>query len=130
MKIGSNTKSKTGWPLSTQLAAQTGVNLKSNLKSTTFELSPGGEVRLLSRPEVMRIVGVTYPTLWAWMRAGTFPRSVVIGGKSAWIASEIEDWLANLPRSRLKGDPDGPTPASKQAPRRHERLCAAAKVEA
>jgi predicted DNA-binding transcriptional regulator AlpA len=130
MKTESNTKSK----ISTQLAAQTGVhlksNLKSNLKSTVFKLSPGGEVRLLSRPEVLSIVGVTYPTIWAWMRAGTFPRSVVIGGKSAWIASEIEDWLANLPRSRLKGDPDGPTPASKQAPRRHERLCAAAKVEA
>jgi predicted DNA-binding transcriptional regulator AlpA len=60
--------------------------------------------RLMSRSEVMDVIGVTSPTLWAWMRAGTFPRSVMMAGKSAWLASEIEAWLTKLPRSRLKGD--------------------------
>jgi predicted DNA-binding transcriptional regulator AlpA len=60
--------------------------------------------RLMCRAEVMDVIGVTSPTLWAWMRAGTFPRSVMLGGKAAWLASEVEAWLTKLPRSRLKGD--------------------------
>ena len=62
------------------------------------------EVRLLSKPEVMDRVGVTYPTIWSWMRAGTFPRSRVLGGKTAWIESEVDAWIAALPVRRLKGD--------------------------
>jgi prophage regulatory protein len=60
--------------------------------------------RLLLKGEVLARVRVSYPTLWSWMVAGEFPRSVKIGGKSAWYESEVEDWLANLTRSRLKGD--------------------------
>jgi predicted DNA-binding transcriptional regulator AlpA len=72
---------------------------------------PGGNLRrLMFRAEVLELLGVTNPTLWAWMRSGFFPRSVDIGSKRAWIASEVESWLARLPRSRLKGD----TPLSEQ----------------
>jgi predicted DNA-binding transcriptional regulator AlpA len=60
--------------------------------------------RLLSKREALAIVGVSYPTLWSMMRAGTFPRSRVVGGKSMWLSSEIETWLAALPVRRLKGD--------------------------
>jgi prophage regulatory protein len=60
--------------------------------------------RLLSKYEVMTITGMSYPTLWAWMRAGKFPRSRIVGGKSMWLSSEIEAWLAGLPRRPLKGD--------------------------
>jgi predicted DNA-binding transcriptional regulator AlpA len=59
---------------------------------------------LLSKREVLAVVGVTYPTLWAWMRAGTFPRSRVVGGKSKWLSTEIEAWMTDLPVRRLKGD--------------------------
>jgi hypothetical protein len=31
--------------------------------------------RLMGKPEVLRITGVTFPTLWRWMKAGKFPRS-------------------------------------------------------
>jgi prophage regulatory protein len=65
--------------------------------------------RLLSKREVLEIVSVSYPTLWSMMRAGTFPRSRVVGGKSMWLSSEIEAWLAALPVRQLKGDePSGP----------------------
>jgi predicted DNA-binding transcriptional regulator AlpA len=30
-------------------------------------------VRLLSKAEVLAMVGVSFPTVWGWMRAGTFP---------------------------------------------------------
>jgi predicted DNA-binding transcriptional regulator AlpA len=60
--------------------------------------------RLLSRREVCDRVGVSYPTIWAWMRADKFPRSREIGGKIAWVESEIDTWITNLPVVRLKGD--------------------------
>ncbi len=66
--------------------------------------APPGAVRLLPKAEVCAIVGVSYPTVWAWMRAGTFPRSRVVGGKSMWRSDEIDGWLAALPMRFLKGD--------------------------
>jgi predicted DNA-binding transcriptional regulator AlpA len=59
---------------------------------------------LLDKREVLAVVGVTYPTLWAWMRDGTFPRSRVVGLKSKWLAADIADWLVQLPPRKLKGD--------------------------
>ena len=61
-------------------------------------------VRLMSKREVLAIANVSYPTLWSWMRQGTFPRSRVLGGKSMWRSDEIDDWLAALPVRQLKGD--------------------------
>ena len=66
-----------------------------------------GPPRLLSKSDILAITNVTFPTIWAWMRAGIFPRSRVIGGsssKSMWLSTEVEDWLAGLPVRPLKGD--------------------------
>ena len=54
---------------------------------------------LLNRHEVLAVVGVTYQTLWFWMRGerGTFPRPRIVGGKNKWLAADIADWLAALP---------------------------------
>jgi predicted DNA-binding transcriptional regulator AlpA len=60
--------------------------------------------RLLSKYEVMTITGLSFPTLWAWMRANKFPRSRIVGGKSMWLSTEIDSWLAGLPVRPLKGD--------------------------
>jgi predicted DNA-binding transcriptional regulator AlpA len=60
--------------------------------------------RLISKQEVLRRVGVTFPTLWAWMRAGKFPRSRELGGKAAWVEAEIEAWITGLPEREYKGD--------------------------
>ena len=59
---------------------------------------------LLDKRQVLAVVGVTYPTLWSWMRRQTFPRSRIVGGKSMWRSDEIEAWLAGLPLRPLKGD--------------------------
>jgi predicted DNA-binding transcriptional regulator AlpA len=61
-------------------------------------------VRLLSKPEVLERTCVTFPTIWKWMREGTFPRSRVLGGKSAWLEAEVNDWILSRPVRRLKGD--------------------------
>ena len=51
---------------------------------------------------VLAITNVTFPTIWAWMRAGKFPRARVVGGQSKWLSTEIEAWLAALPSADLK----------------------------
>jgi predicted DNA-binding transcriptional regulator AlpA len=61
-------------------------------------------VRLLDKNDILAITNVTFPTIWAWMRAGKFPRSRVVGGKSMWLSDEIDAWLTELPVRVLKGD--------------------------
>lgn len=63
-----------------------------------------GELKLLTRGEVLERVAMSYPTVWSKMRAGTFPRSRVVGGHIAWLAHEIDAWIATLPMAKLKGD--------------------------
>jgi len=59
------------------------------------------QAKMLFKPEVIRRVGFTYPTLWKWMREGKFPLSFDVGSKTAWREIEIEAWLASRPRSNL-----------------------------
>ncbi len=61
--------------------------------------------RLIYRPELLRRIGLSYPTVWRMMREGKFPRGRAVGGKTAWLESEIDNWIAALPERRLKGDP-------------------------
>jgi prophage regulatory protein len=58
--------------------------------------------RLIFKAEVIKRTGFSYPSLWKWMRAGTFPMSFVVGNKTAWAEHEIDAWLASRPRSNLK----------------------------
>jgi prophage regulatory protein len=82
------------------------------MSESPTEQSAGAVVRsgarLLSKGDVLDKVGVTYPTIWKLMRQGAFPRAVVIGGgKNAWLEHEVDEFIAKLPRRRLKGQTDG-----------------------
>jgi excisionase family DNA binding protein len=61
-----------------------------------------GSERLLTRPEIIALVGVTYPTIWKMMKRGEFPAARVLGGRSMWVRSEIDAWVAGLPVRDLK----------------------------
>jgi predicted DNA-binding transcriptional regulator AlpA len=79
---------------------------KSTEQPADAVVRPG--VRLLSKGEMLDKVGVTYPTIWKLMREGAFPRAVVVGGgKNFWLEHEIDEYIAKLPRRRLKGQDDG-----------------------
>ena len=68
---------------------------------------------MIHRPDLLRRTGLSYPTVWRMMREGKFPRGRAVGGKTAWLESEIDNWIAALPERRLKGDPperDTPDP--------------------
>lgn len=50
-------------------------------------------VRLIYKPELLDRVGLSYTTIWHMMRDGRFPRSRVIGGRSAWVEREVDEHL-------------------------------------
>lgn len=63
--------------------------------------------RLLSKGQVIEMVGLSYPTIWQRMRTGRFPRSVAINGVGTrvnvrWRESEVLQWIDDLPRQELK----------------------------
>ena len=67
--------------------------------------------RLLSKAEVVGIVGVGFPTIWKWMQAGTFPRCVLLQpgqrfSKVAWHEEAVEEWVKARPLTIIKGDDD------------------------
>lgn len=51
--------------------------------------------RFLRLPDVKRRTGLSKSTLYDRIRAGTFPKPVPLGGSlSAWVESEVEEWMA------------------------------------
>jgi predicted DNA-binding transcriptional regulator AlpA len=91
-----------------QLAAQVAL-AKARTSAASPDLIDANDpawlgAHLLAKRQVLAITNVTFPTVWAWMRAGKFPRARVVGGKSMWLSSDIQAWLATLPVRKLKGD--------------------------
>jgi predicted DNA-binding transcriptional regulator AlpA len=61
-------------------------------------------VRLIFKRELLQRIGLSFPTIWKMMKQGRFPRARIIGGKSAWIESEVDDFIAALPLRQYKDD--------------------------
>ncbi len=56
--------------------------------------------RLLRRAQVEIRTGLSTTTIYRLMRTGKFPRPIKVSKKAVrWPASEIERWLASLPRA-------------------------------
>jgi prophage regulatory protein len=60
--------------------------------------------RLLTKPEVLARVRLTYPTIWKLMRENKFPRGRIVGNKVMWFESDVDAWVDALPSPELKGD--------------------------
>jgi predicted DNA-binding transcriptional regulator AlpA len=60
--------------------------------------------RLIPKKELLQLVQLSFPTVWKMMIAGQFPRARQIGGKTVWLKSEIDQYLAALPLRPYKGD--------------------------
>jgi prophage regulatory protein len=53
-----------------------------------------GDERFLSMAAVRDLVGgLSRVTVYRLMRRGQFPAAVKIGGRSAWVESEVRDWM-------------------------------------
>ena len=86
-------------PANARVARATPADILSPLESAPD--------RLVFKGELLERTGLSFPTIWLMMRKGEFPRSRVVGGKSAWLAREVDAWFVSLPLRRLKGDVDG-----------------------
>jgi prophage regulatory protein len=57
----------------------------------------------LSKAQVLQKIPVTAPTLWAWVRAGKFPRPRAISpNKTVWVAAEVDAWMQARPHRQYK----------------------------
>lgn len=56
--------------------------------------------RLLRRWEVERLTGLPRSTIYAWIKAGLFPRPVRLGPRAvAWPEVDIAGWIARRPHN-------------------------------
>ena len=70
----------------------------------TQTLSDVIEDRLIRRPQVEELTGLTTPTLYREMKAGRFPAAVVLGSNMrAWRLSEIQTWMRERIEARDTG---------------------------
>ena len=59
--------------------------------------------RVLRRQQVLNRLGISHSTLYAWIRAGVFPRPISLGLNSkAWLEDEVEAFIA-----QRRGERDG-----------------------
>jgi prophage regulatory protein len=57
----------------------------------------------LSKQQVLQKIPITPPTLWAWVRAGKFPRPRAISpNKTVWVAAEVDEWMQARPLRTYK----------------------------
>jgi len=59
--------------------------------------------KLISKAELIDRLGVSFPTIWSWMRQGKFPKPIELSdAKIAWIESEVTEWCESRPRRAYK----------------------------
>ena len=57
--------------------------------------------RLVRKPELQAIVGLSDPTIYRLEKQGKFPKRLKIGGNSvAWMESEVLDWIQSKADAR------------------------------
>lgn len=59
--------------------------------------------RLIDKRTLLRLVPLSYSTIWKLMRRGEFPLSVVVSGRVFWRWQSIKTWLNELPGSEYLG---------------------------
>lgn len=57
--------------------------------------------RIMRKPEVLNMTGLSDPTIWRMERAGSFPKRLRLGGNSCgWLESEVTGWLNDRMEAR------------------------------
>jgi prophage regulatory protein len=53
--------------------------------------------KFIYKGEVLERTGVSAQCVWRWMKEGTFPAAVAVGGRTAWLESDIDAWMSSRP---------------------------------
>lgn len=73
-------------------------------------------------PDVLRITGLSRPTLYRRIAASRFPRPVHLGGRACgWAHAALQDWIADPEGYRATSDQAAFWPASASFPRSRSR---------
>jgi predicted DNA-binding transcriptional regulator AlpA len=80
-------------------------------------------VRLLNKREILAITGLTFPTIWKMMRAGTFPRSRVVGQNGQAFTPRPRCPVALEPTNRQSCQPLFEISAQPKRPQERESRC-------
>jgi predicted DNA-binding transcriptional regulator AlpA len=93
-------------PTTAPLNADHGIKKPAGSVDQAKPRTPLGstEVRMLSKSEILRRTGRTFPTIWRWMRQGKFPRARDFNGHPSWPEPEINAFFAALPIRTFKED--------------------------
>ena len=58
--------------------------------------------RILRKPELLALVGLSDPTIWRLEKLGKFPKRIRLGSNSCgWVSSEILTWLEERMAERV-----------------------------
>ncbi len=61
------------------------------------------QLQFIRLKEVMALCGISRTSIYDAMKAGQFPAKVKLGGRSsAWIKSEVDDWIYRCIRASRK----------------------------
>jgi prophage regulatory protein len=72
--------------------------------------------RLIRIKEVIERTGLSRSTIYARAQAGEFPKPVPLGNSlSAWVESEVQEWIANRIRARDAATPTASTAVEQAA---------------
>ena len=67
------------------------------------------EIRILRIAEVVRLTGLSKPTIHRKVKDGSFPRPIKLGAQSVgWRAADLREWIETRPAA---GTVDQPAPA-------------------
>ncbi|MGN6383169.1 MAG: helix-turn-helix transcriptional regulator [Dyella sp.] len=62
---------------------------------------------IIRRPELLEAIGLSRPTVYRMMKAGTFPQQVRLGAAAVgWLRAEVEQWIAERARARATSMPE------------------------
>jgi prophage regulatory protein len=51
-------------------------------------------IRILRRPEVEKLVGLSRSTIYSRLEQGTFPKPIPLGGRLVgWLEQDVQNWL-------------------------------------
>jgi prophage regulatory protein len=58
--------------------------------------------KIMRIKEVSIVCGISIPTIYRKIKAGTFPSGRRLSSKTTgWISSEIEEWMRSLPKANI-----------------------------
>jgi len=58
--------------------------------------------RVIRKPELQKIIGLSDVTIWRMEKAGKFPKRISLGANSVgWFENDIEDWFADKAANRI-----------------------------